>query len=413
MSDTERPLLIVMTPQNMSEALDEFLPEPPEAFCATLKDSDELDAFSDSDELDAFSAEPDPLDAFARELNVAPSPALPVPETMPATFRLGASWHLVAAAVMTLAFLDASGDRSMISSYFSDPDGTPAVESDPDSAYLDIRSLLATIGASPAVGSTGEDAPVRFVPPPRTVEKPTPPPPEKTHVATKPAQPSSTINPRPTSSTSALPSSTTGPQPAPPEPRANASSRPVQANPPAVVPPAAPAPRLVSAIAPAVATAGFGGLSPAIPAASPSPEPSGVASSAATAPAAAAPESAVAGIATAAKPEPPSEINSIGVVLGEYRRAFGYLNSAIAAAVWPTVDRRALDRAFSQLSEQEFTFSSCEVSVQGVLASAACTGHARFVPKVGNTTPRSEPRRWDFRLRKASSGWVIDGVNAR
>ena len=90
-----------------------------------------------------------------------------------------------------------------------------------------------------------------------------------------------------------------------------------------------------------------------------------------------------------------------------------FARGAIAAAVWPTVDRRALDRAFSQLSEQEFTFSSCEVSVQGVLASAACTGHARFVPKVGNTTPRSEPRRWDFRLRKAISGWVIDGVNAR
>ena len=55
MSQVRRPSPTSMTPQDMSRALDEFLPELPEATRATLIDSDELDA---------FDAEPDPLDAF-------------------------------------------------------------------------------------------------------------------------------------------------------------------------------------------------------------------------------------------------------------------------------------------------------------------------------------------------------------
>ena len=46
------------------------------------------------------------------------------------------------------------------------------------------------------------------------------------------------------------------------------------------------------------------------------------------------------------------------------------------------------------------------------LAEAACSGSARYVPKVGSRTPKDEARRWKS-VRKASSGWLIDRVDAR
>jgi hypothetical protein len=110
---------------------------------------------------------------------------------------------------------------------------------------------------------------------------------------------------------------------------------------------------------------------------------------------------------------PSHDENAIRSVVGQYRSAFSSLDVAAAAAAWPTVDRRALVRAFSQLSEQSFDFNGCEISVNGQLGAASCTGQARFVPKIGSRTPQRVAREWNFTLRKSSDDWVIDTVQSR
>lgn len=117
--------------------------------------------------------------------------------------------------------------------------------------------------------------------------------------------------------------------------------------------------------------------------------------------------------AAAPVPGPSRDQSAIQSVVGHYRSAFSNLDATAAAAVWPSVDRKALDRAFSQLSEQSFDFAGCEISVNGERGAASCTGQARFVPKIGNRTPQLVERRWNFTLRKSSDDWVIDTVQAR
>jgi hypothetical protein len=107
------------------------------------------------------------------------------------------------------------------------------------------------------------------------------------------------------------------------------------------------------------------------------------------------------------------EARAIENVLGRYRNAFNELDAGAALAVWPTVNERNLARAFERLENQDVSFESCDIEIAAVLAKAACSGSARYVPKVGSRTPKEEARRWTFSLRKAGSGWLIDRVDAR
>jgi hypothetical protein len=121
---------------------------------------------------------------------------------------------------------------------------------------------------------------------------------------------------------------------------------------------------------------------------------------------------ATAGNAPPVKPEA-GDIDSIAAVLGQYRRALTELDSAAVAAVWPTVDRQALNREFNGLSRQEITFTSCQMSVNGALGSAACTGQALLIAKAGNRTPAPTERRWEFQLRKSVDTWRIEAATAK
>ena len=104
---------------------------------------------------------------------------------------------------------------------------------------------------------------------------------------------------------------------------------------------------------------------------------------------------------------------AIGQVLGEYVDAYNRLDASAASRVWPTVDQRALARAFAGLESQGLTFEGCELSVDGAEAAAACHGRARYVPKVGDRDAISQARRWRFRLHRAAAGWVIVQAEAR
>jgi hypothetical protein len=100
-------------------------------------------------------------------------------------------------------------------------------------------------------------------------------------------------------------------------------------------------------------------------------------------------------------------------VLRRYARAYAQLDASAARAVWPTVDERALARAFQNLSSQQVSFDDCEIAIRGANASASCSGRASYAPKVGNREPRTEPRNWRFELRREGEAWQIVEVEAR
>jgi hypothetical protein len=99
-------------------------------------------------------------------------------------------------------------------------------------------------------------------------------------------------------------------------------------------------------------------------------------------------------------------------VLENYQAGYEQFDSDAVKAVWPTVDARALDRAFSGLSEQSIVFDRCDVTVAGGSARAACLGSVEYVMRVGSRAPHTARQQWTFNLRKSDDGsWLIHSVN--
>jgi tetratricopeptide (TPR) repeat protein len=110
-----------------------------------------------------------------------------------------------------------------------------------------------------------------------------------------------------------------------------------------------------------------------------------------------------------AKPKADDEL-LVKQALQRYRVAYEGLDARSAQAVWPAVNQAALARAFGGLASQRLTFDSCDVQLRGetATATATCHGTARYVPKIGGGEPRTEPRVWNFTLRKSGTDWKID-----
>jgi len=121
---------------------------------------------------------------------------------------------------------------------------------------------------------------------------------------------------------------------------------------------------------------------------------------------------AVGGPAPLTAPAREVETAAVESVLAKYRTAFANLDASAVAAFWPSVDSRTLSRAFDQLEVQKFEFDRCTTDVRGTTAAAICNGRAQFTPRVGNKTPRVEPRRWAFTLEKIQQTWVIRRVES-
>jgi len=130
-----------------------------------------------------------------------------------------------------------------------------------------------------------------------------------------------------------------------------------------------------------------------------------------------APAPAIAPAAPASRPAEVSPVvrdrEAVGAVLDRYRRALSDLDPATAQAVWPSVNVKALERAFSQLESQRLEFSQCALSLSTASATASCSGTAEYVPKVGSKTPRVESRTWSFSLQQLGDRWVIQRVDTR
>ena len=108
-----------------------------------------------------------------------------------------------------------------------------------------------------------------------------------------------------------------------------------------------------------------------------------------------------------------TEQSGIERALGQYRTAYQRLDAEAAQAVWPSVDVRALARAFSTLNNQELVFDVCVFEITGEVATAHCRGTATYTPKVGSRKPRLEPRQWTFQLRKLSESWKIHSAQTK
>jgi hypothetical protein len=102
----------------------------------------------------------------------------------------------------------------------------------------------------------------------------------------------------------------------------------------------------------------------------------------------------------------------IRAALTQWRTAYSALDARAAREVWPTVDARALERAFQALKSQDLRFDRCDLTVDGGSAQAACSGRATYVPRVGNQSPKATPREWTFELKKRDQQWTIASAHA-
>ncbi len=115
---------------------------------------------------------------------------------------------------------------------------------------------------------------------------------------------------------------------------------------------------------------------------------------------------------TAPVPDRTDEVR-VQAALQRFESAYSRLDARAAQAVWPSVDARALARAFESLESQSLQFHRCELDVRETVASADCLGTATYVRRIGSKAPRTEPRGWTFNLQKTGDAWHILSASAR
>jgi len=124
--------------------------------------------------------------------------------------------------------------------------------------------------------------------------------------------------------------------------------------------------------------------------------------------------SAPAAAPAAAAAVPPSDEQRIRAVLRSYQRGFEQFDPDAVHAVWPSVDTKALGRAFGGLSSQSIVFDRCDVTVASATARAACNGGVEYVKRVGGGGTQSARREWVFDLQKSTDGaWRIQSLSSR
>jgi hypothetical protein len=120
--------------------------------------------------------------------------------------------------------------------------------------------------------------------------------------------------------------------------------------------------------------------------------------------------------ATAAAPPPPAgtPLAEVQNAVSSYQQAFTARDAEAAKAVWPSVNERALKRAFDQLASQELTFADCQTAINEAAnrARVNCRGSVRFVPRIGEGVERVQMRTWDFVIRRQGGHWQIESVES-
>ena len=106
------------------------------------------------------------------------------------------------------------------------------------------------------------------------------------------------------------------------------------------------------------------------------------------------------------------EQSAVLETLREYARAYEALDVKATAAVWPSVDRRALTRAFSTLKSHQLELEDCRVTIADSSATPHCRGMVEYVRKIGSSAPRTGYQDLVFKMRKLGDEWFIDEVSA-
>ena len=112
------------------------------------------------------------------------------------------------------------------------------------------------------------------------------------------------------------------------------------------------------------------------------------------------------------EPARSSAQDQVNAVLAQFQAAYSRLDAGSVEAIWPSVDRTRLERAFRNLEWQTLAFSECRLDVGGAAATAVCTGVVEYGTRVGNRRAR-DARTWTFALREESAGWLIQDVLMR
>jgi hypothetical protein len=107
------------------------------------------------------------------------------------------------------------------------------------------------------------------------------------------------------------------------------------------------------------------------------------------------------------------ESTALARVLGHYEQAYDRLDVSSAAAVWPSVDARALSRAFARLQSQDLDFGNCTFSVSASDAAARCAGVLRYSRRIGDTALKTEQHVWTIEFARAGESWQIVKISAQ
>jgi hypothetical protein len=106
------------------------------------------------------------------------------------------------------------------------------------------------------------------------------------------------------------------------------------------------------------------------------------------------------------------ETAAIQDVIRRYENAYERLDAAAAKQIWPSLDERALAKAFAGLASQTISLQPCRVDVTSASAIALCNGYATYIGRVGNKAGQIQRRTWRFQLLKSGDNWRIGSVQS-
>jgi hypothetical protein len=129
------------------------------------------------------------------------------------------------------------------------------------------------------------------------------------------------------------------------------------------------------------------------------------------------PIASVAGVAPITPPQHAvriDETESIRRVLHQYQHAVERMDARAAQAVWPSLDARALARAFTGLESHSLAFEDCGITIsRDAVAQAQCRAVATYLPKVGRRKPVNASHEYTFTFTKTDGDWQIDSAAIR
>ena len=107
------------------------------------------------------------------------------------------------------------------------------------------------------------------------------------------------------------------------------------------------------------------------------------------------------------------ESSALAQVLGHYEQAYDRLDATRAAVIWPSVNERALSRAFARLQTQDLDFGNCTFAVSTSDAAARCAGVLRYARRIGDTALKTEQHVWTIEFARAGETWQIVKISAQ